>query len=167
MPIASREQNEPCQSTPKSLTGMVGSKACFQSGISLRMRPRSMSFRRILYLLWFVVSTTLLLSAPGFGAAHLTPRASSALLQCDSPCGLAGAHSSRKRFNPNPEWQVRTSNVGSIPHRRVHRRFGIESPAAPSDPLFLQIANLFDTNLQVRSYTRLQSNGRSPPNPSV
>jgi len=126
-----------------------------------------MNFRRILYLFWFVVSTTILLSAPCFGAvlsAPRTSRASSGQLQCDSHRWLVGARVSGKKLNPNPELQARTSDVVSIPHRRVHRRLGLETPATPIDPFFLQVAQLFGIDFQVRSFTHLQSNGRSPPN---
>jgi hypothetical protein len=37
-------------------------------------------------------------------------------------------------------------------------------PATPIDPFFLQVAQLFGIDFQVRSFTHLQSNGRSPPN---
>jgi hypothetical protein len=128
-----------------------------------------MNFRRIFYLLWFVVSTTFLLSAPCFGtvlSAPRTSRASSASLQYYSARWLGGARLSRKKLNPNPELQAQTSSVVTIPRRRVHRRLGVEMPSASIDPFFLQVAQLFDRNFQVRSFTRFQSNGRSPPNRS-
>jgi hypothetical protein len=127
-----------------------------------------MNFRRIFYLLWFVVPTTFLLSAPCFGAAALTSaasRTSSALLQRDSPGWSVGAHLSRKKINPHSELQARTGSLVTIPHRRVHRRYGIETPALRMDPFLVQVADLIDTHPQVRSGARFHSHGRSPPIP--
>ena len=130
-----------------------------------------MNFRRMFYLLWIVVSTTFLLNAACFAAAQpLTPRngyQSSILLTRVAPEPCADAHSPRKTARSHPETRRRGDNFVTIPHRRVHRRLGIETPAASIDPFFLPLAQLVDTNLQVLSSIRFLSNGRSPPYLSV
>jgi hypothetical protein len=130
-----------------------------------------MNFRRIFYLLWIVVSTTFLLNAPCFGATQpLAPQngyRSSILLKRVVPEPCADAHSPRKTVCLHAELRRRSGSVVTIPHRRVHRRLGIETPAAPIDPFFLPIAQLIDKNLQVLSSTHFRSNGRSPPYLSV
>ena len=130
-----------------------------------------MNFRTACFLLWIVVSTTFLLNAPCFGAAQpLAPQSeyqSSIPLKRVAPEACIDGHSPHKTVRLHAELRRRSGSVVTIPHRRVHRRFGIETPASPIDPFFLQVTQLIDGNLQVRSSTRFHSNGRSPPNPSV
>src|ERR1035437_2388023 len=133
------------------------------------MRPRSMHLRKIPYLLWIFVFVTLLLSSPCVPARAdivlSSSRASSILLTWKSSRLSLGTHLSRKKLSQHADLQGRTSSVVMIAHRRVHRRFGVETPAAPIDPLFVQVGRLIDANPHFRSSARFQSYGRSPPLP--
>jgi hypothetical protein len=134
-----------------------------------------MNSRTIYSLLWTVLcSIFLLTAAPGFAAAQplapLAPQStylSSTPLNMVAPERCAGARLPRKAVSLHTELRRRSDGVVTIAHRRVHRRFGVEKPAATADPFFLQIGQSFDTNIEVRSSARSQSNGRSPPNPSI
>ena len=133
-----------------------------------------MNSRPIFSLLWIVLCSTFLLAAPGFGVAQplarLAPQStflSSTPLNRIAAERCADAHLSRKAVSPHAELRRRGEGVVTIAHRRVHRRFGVEKPAATADPFFVQVAQLFDASIEVRSSARFLSNGRSPPNPSV
>ena len=133
-----------------------------------------MDFRTILSLLWIVVFATFLLNAPHFAAAQpLAPLAPETAYLSSTPLNRvasqrrAHTHLSRKAVPCHAELRRRSDGVVTLAHRRMHRRLGVETPAAPAGPFFRQIAQLFDRNHQVRSSARFLSNGRSPPNPSV
>lgn len=133
-----------------------------------------MNFRTIFPLLWIVAFTTFLLNAPHFAAAQtlasVTPQSaypSSTPLNRVAPPRCPDARLSRKAAFQHAEFRRKSDGVLTIAHRRVHRRLGVETPAAPADPFFRQIYQLFDRNHRVRVSARFQSNGRSPPNPSV
>lgn len=135
------------------------------------MRPWSMNFRKMIPLLWIVISTTFLLNAACFGAVQPLVQhseyQSSILPKRLAPGRCDAVHSSRKPVSSHSDLRRSSPSIITIAHRRVHRRFGIESPAAPVDPFFLRVSQLFDASLQVRSSARVHSNGRSPPNPSI
>ena len=57
--------------------------------------------------------------------------------------------------------------IVTVPHRRTHRRYGIEISAARLNPFFVPVAGLIDSQPQVRSQERFQLHGRSPPFPSI
>jgi hypothetical protein len=133
-----------------------------------------MNFRTIFSLLWIVIFTTFLLKAPHFTATQpVAPTAPKTVCLSSTPLHrvaaetCADAHVSRKTVPPHAELRRRNDSVVPFAHRRVHRRFGIETPTAPSDPFFRQIGQMFDSIHQVRATARFLSNGRSPPNPSV
>jgi hypothetical protein len=133
-----------------------------------------MNFRTIFLLLWMVVFTTFLLNASHFAAAQpLAPLAPQTAYLSSTPLNQVAlerctdAHLSRKAVPLHAELRRKSDSAVTIAHRRVHRRFGVETPAALTDPFFHQIDQTFDRNHEVRSSARFLSNGRSPPNPSV